>query len=288
MPPSLSGGVLSHIVYDYDPGPGSAHIDLTQILKAGSGSIGGLLSIRGYNDPNNGAAYGTAFLADGPLVEIASRVETIATELLQTVNQIYLGPDEDGGTPGHQASSTDLDGGQPAVYGLFDFAFAGAKDSDGFGDANDIGTHLGVNNYSSLLQLTTTDPRKVAAGLDLDPGTTGNITWAQGDNRNLMALSATQFQTMNFGVGNHALNATFGDAYNETVGTVGNFRVRADLNKSVATNNLDTARNRRDEISGVSLDEEFTSLIKFQKAYEASAKLIRIASELMDQLVNLI
>ncbi|RIL10773.1 MAG: flagellar hook-associated protein FlgK, partial [Proteobacteria bacterium] len=43
LPPSLGGGVLGYIVYDYSAGSGTAHVDFTQDLMAGGGSIGGLL-----------------------------------------------------------------------------------------------------------------------------------------------------------------------------------------------------------------------------------------------------
>jgi flagellar hook-associated protein 1 FlgK len=38
----------------------------------------------------------------------------------------------------------------------------------------------------------------------------------------------------------------------------------------------------------VSLDEEFTNLIKYQKAFQASARIIKTASDMLDQLVALI
>jgi len=287
MPQSLNGGILSHAVYDYDPGAGFAHIDLTEILQTAGGTIGGLITVRGFNDITNSGP----FTADGSLVEAAQRVEAIAQNLLTAVNQEYLGPDEDSVTIGWQPSATDLDGNQPSVYGLFSFAYTGVRDTDGNGLPDDLGfANHGVYNYSSILQLTSTDPRDIAAGRDLDPTTDANITWAEGDNQNLLALSAYQTTEMTFSVGgSYSLTgATFSDAYNETVGRVGNLKVRASINASVANDNLDTARNRKDEVTGVSLDEEFTNLIKYQKAYEASAKLIRVARDLMDQLVSIL
>jgi flagellar hook-associated protein 1 FlgK len=37
---------------------------------------------------------------------------------------------------------------------------------------------------------------------------------------------------------------------------------------------------------GVSEDEEFTNLIKFQSAYEASARMITAVDEMLDKLIN--
>ena len=44
--------------------------------------------------------------------------------------------------------------------------------------------------------------------------------------------------------------------------------------------------NRRLSESGVLIDEEFTDLIKFQQAYNASAKMIQTMSEVYDTLIN--
>jgi flagellar hook-associated protein 1 FlgK len=44
---------------------------------------------------------------------------------------------------------------------------------------------------------------------------------------------------------------------------------------------------QRDSVSGVSLDEEMTDLVKFQKAFQASAKLITTVDDLLDTVVNM-
>jgi flagellar hook-associated protein 1 FlgK len=43
---------------------------------------------------------------------------------------------------------------------------------------------------------------------------------------------------------------------------------------------------RRQEVSGVSIDEEMTNLLRYQRAYEAAARVLTAADELLDLLVN--
>lgn len=43
---------------------------------------------------------------------------------------------------------------------------------------------------------------------------------------------------------------------------------------------------RRDEVSGVSRDEETANLVKFQKSYEAAARVMNVMDELLDVIIN--
>lgn len=285
LPPSLNGGALSYIVYDYDGGAGSSHVDLTPALVGTGGIVGGLLAVRGYNDPNNTSA----FQATGPLVEIASRVEAVARNLLTSFNQEYLGPDRLPGTVGFQPSSGDLDGNAPTgAYAFFDISSAIPLDTDGDGvpESTDLDAS-GIDSFSSMLNVAVTQPRRLAAARDQSGGAPAAI-FTSGDGSNMSALSQLQTTAQSFSLGNFAFTGTYGEAYSELVSHVGSAGSRAKLTASVAEDNMVAARARRDEVSGVSLDEEFTSLIKFQKVYEASARLIKVAEDLLDQLVRLI
>jgi len=43
---------------------------------------------------------------------------------------------------------------------------------------------------------------------------------------------------------------------------------------------------QRDAVSSVSLDEETADLMKFQRAYQANARVISVVDELLDTLIN--
>lgn len=44
--------------------------------------------------------------------------------------------------------------------------------------------------------------------------------------------------------------------------------------------------NRRESVSGVSIDEEVTNLLKFQRSYEANSRVINVINEMLDTLIN--
>jgi flagellar hook-associated protein 1 FlgK len=58
---------------------------------------------------------------------------------------------------------------------------------------------------------------------------------------------------------------------------------RQEATAQVLTNNL---KDRRDSVSGVSLDEEMTNIIRFQRAYQASARAMSTTDEMLDTLIN--
>jgi flagellar hook-associated protein 1 FlgK len=78
------------------------------------------------------------------------------------------------------------------------------------------------------------------------------------------------------------------ELYSSTVNYVGSIKSRAETSVAVAEASQVSAQAKRDELSGVSLDEEFANLIKYQKAFQASARIIKTASDMLDQLVALI
>lgn len=105
---------------------------------------------------------------------------------------------------------------------------------------------------------------------------------AAGDNTVANVISSLQYkQTMREG------SATFDDFYNTQVGQVGTVAQRAMKSQESQKNIMTQLNNIRESISGVSLDEETTKMVEFQKIYDASARLIRTADEMFETVLNL-
>ena len=98
------------------------------------------------------------------------------------------------------------------------------------------------------------------------------------DNRNALALGALARQRDASGV-------TFNEAYASLVADVGN-RVQGGREMaSVSAAMHDEATSRLASASGVNLDEEAADLLRFQQAYQASAKVIQASQTLFDALM---
>lgn len=284
LPPALGGGVLGYVVYNFGTEANPSHLDLTKVIKSGQGSLGGILQARGYADVSNTSAY----QADGELVQMATRIESLTRTLLTEVNKVYRGADEDPGTPGFQPSSADLNGNVPDVFGLFDFDYTGVKDADGDGVATvaDLAAS-GIDSFSRVLKLGISKPDEFAAARDVDP-TVGATAFTVGDGQNAAAIAALRNQDYTFALGSLSFKGTFDEMYNSSVSTIGSLKSRAQSDLDVARSTYLAASTKRDEFSSVSLDEEFANVIKYQKAFQASSRMIKTASELIDTIVQLI
>jgi flagellar hook-associated protein 1 FlgK len=103
-----------------------------------------------------------------------------------------------------------------------------------------------------------------------------------GDNRVANALGQLQYENF-MGDG----KSTLDEYYNSMVGKVGIQTRRTESAQQSQADIVKQLQNIRESISGVSLDEETTKLIEFQKAFDASARLIRTADEMFDTVLNL-
>lgn len=104
-----------------------------------------------------------------------------------------------------------------------------------------------------------------------------------GSNANAVRLSMLQNERVVGG----GQGMTFSEAYSEVVTDVGNVAFQASIAQKALEVVYDQAVQARDKVSGVSLDEEAADLIRFQQAYQASAKVMQTASTLFDAIIAL-
>jgi flagellar hook-associated protein 1 FlgK len=81
-------------------------------------------------------------------------------------------------------------------------------------------------------------------------------------------------------------NSTFEAFYNQTVTGLGSMAQAAGNNLANSDVLVDMAKARRDAVSGVSLDEEMTNMLKFQHAYNASARVLTTMDDAIDMIIN--
>ena len=101
-----------------------------------------------------------------------------------------------------------------------------------------------------------------------------------GSNQNALAMANLAKQKVANGM-------TIADNYIGQVNTVGNVSQQATISKQALTVVNNQAIAARDAVSGVNLDTEAASLIKYQQAYQAAAKALQIAGQLFDTIVQM-
>ncbi|EXI81444.1 MAG: Flagellar hook-associated protein 1 [Candidatus Accumulibacter appositus] len=107
-------------------------------------------------------------------------------------------------------------------------------------------------------------------------------TGATADGRN--ALSLAQLQTQQTMSGQ---TASYQDAYARLVSETGNKTRQLQVSSEAQENLLAQARASRDSLSAVNLDEEAANLIRYQQAYQASARAFQIGASLFDTILEL-
>lgn len=102
-----------------------------------------------------------------------------------------------------------------------------------------------------------------------------------GDNRIAAALANLQTNREMLASGQ-----TVQQEYENLVNRVGAITVQAEIAKDAQQVVFDHARESRDRVSGVNLDEELADLLRFQQAYQANAQVIQVANRLFDSLLQ--
>ena len=118
----------------------------------------------------------------------------------------------------------------------------------------------------------------VVDGNNLGPGGTFD---GQGNNTNILRIVSLEAEPVGPG------GLSIGQSYLGLVGDVGNMTTQSEIARDALTIVKDQAIEARDRVSGVSLDQEAADLIRFQQAYQASAQVMQVATQLFDTMLQI-
>jgi len=151
-------------------------------------------------------------------------------------------------------------------------------------DTSGVLTALGMNGFFNgteagsirVNQNLIDRPELLSSGTNPDLSVTGD---------NSIALQFAQLRDESIFDGD---TQNFNQFYESTLVEIG---INARANRQLLDVQLNATQDfdfRRQEVSGVSIDEEVTQLIQFQRAFEASARVITVADSLLGTLIDLV
>ena len=145
------------------------------------------------------------------------------------------------------------------------------------GDVFEFSNSTDAAATMALSSDVTNDSTKIAAG----KGTNGD-----GENTLDLAKLQSTFTMSSLTLVSGSAAFTFDEFYNAIVSTVGIQSLSAQRTSLQQEGVLLQLNNRRESESGVSIDEELINMIKFQQAFNAAARLINVADEMLDALIQ--
>ncbi|MDT7041862.1 flagellar hook-associated protein FlgK [Candidatus Nitronereus thalassa] len=161
--------------------------------------------------------------------------------------------------------------GATITFDGLDVVITNGSGAPATGDIFFVSAHKGA---ATDMAVSLTDTDKVAAS--------STALGVPGDNVNAIALVAIQ-STSQSTLGGINID----DYHAVTVGDVGSDTFLAGLQREAKQVERDQVTSLRESVSGVNLDEELTRLLEFQRAFEASARLISTADELFQTVLGL-
>ena len=102
-----------------------------------------------------------------------------------------------------------------------------------------------------------------------------------GDNRNRIEMLGIQLDKLINGG-----HATLQDSLSQSVSDIASQASQASTNSEASKSFLDALETRRNNISGVNLEEEAANLLRFEQSYQAIAQLFSVARSLFDTLIG--
>ena len=245
--------------YALDPNPGSVGTSVASVSGIYSGTANDV-----YTFTALGA--GTIGVTSGLQIEVKnSNGDTVTT--------LDVGSSYTAGTTLSVADGITLSLADGVIAAGDEFSLDIVSDSD----TTDILSALGINTFfsgSDASDIAVNDT--ISNDVSLIAASTGEV----GNNTNALRIALLQDST------SAVSSTTFADYMHQITSGLGEEArnsYKLEENYTVMQKSLE---NRRDEVSGVNMDEEMVNLVRFQQAYDASAKYISMVNELVNRLIN--
>ncbi len=153
------------------------------------------------------------------------------------------------------------------------YTFTFSEDTSGFLVAEGFNGFFTGKDASDIAinEMLVEHPNFIATGRSGEPG----------DNTNAMEIAQVAFKKVY-----NSPNVSISEFYNNFASEIGSDKYQADVFVQTRKETVNQLTLRLESNRGVSEDEEFTNLIKFQSAYEASARVMTAVDEMIDKLIN--
>ena len=142
--------------------------------------------------------------------------------------------------------------------------------------------------FSNFFSDTGNEGEFKAAGIRLDSGlntatlrTTNDAAEFAGDNTLILAMAELDTYK-SAALGDQTFSSHYREFATDLAANVSTISARLDDEKLVH----DLLKQQQDSVSGVSMDEEVADMMKYQRAYQATGKLINAIDEMLDVIIN--
>ena len=152
-----------------------------------------------------------------------------------------------------------------------------------------VSTAPGAASGEALFTYDSSDATLAAQSLELNPSITADqlapVDASGNSNGNANTLAALANQT----TGQGSINGmSYTEYFGQVASDIGQEAQTAQNNQTAQQTVSAQAQSLRDNISGVSLDQEAATLMQFQKSYQAAAQVLTTLNSLADSVLNII
>ncbi|TGV31007.1 flagellar hook-associated protein FlgK [Mesorhizobium sp. M00.F.Ca.ET.186.01.1.1] len=223
-----------------------------------SGSLAGVYETRGTATVTNGQIQ-----YSGVIPDMIKRLDTLAANLTQQLNDAHR----------KGMTLTDVKAGSNAP-----------SDIPFFVDADDPTKSPTSASKIMVNPLIAANTNNIAAAT---PGQTTSTSF-EGDGSNALEMSKIKFKVINILNldGTQGESTSLDDYYRYMIAKLGiesQESQRMEKNSEILTGQVE---NQRQSVSGVSIDEEMSDMVKYQHAYSASARVMTSMDEILDKVIN--